>query len=208
MRMRLYSLAAVGVLSVSLFGQKPAWQPAPGHLTLELWPHRAPGAQSIAGAEIDTTTAKDRLVAGKPVIRLGNVSTPDAYGLLAKGKEHRRRDRRLPGRRISHFSHRSRGHRGLRLAELGRHHVRSGQIPSARLGALSQIIGRVAGCSAGTRNGPSRTPQSGTLIRRESECSDSPPELTFPRRSARTSSSGCTNPSTTPTKSAAVPISP
>ena len=76
MRMRLSSLAAVGVLSVSLFAQKPAWQPAPGHLTLELWPHRAPGAQSIAGAEIDTTTAKDRLVAGKPVIRLGNVSTP------------------------------------------------------------------------------------------------------------------------------------
>jgi acetyl esterase/lipase len=64
------------LLPVSLFAQKPAWQPAPGHLTLDLWPHGAPGAQSNAGAEVDTTTAKDRLVAGKPVIRLGNVSTP------------------------------------------------------------------------------------------------------------------------------------
>jgi acetyl esterase/lipase len=64
------------LLPVSLFAQKPAWQPAPGHLTLDLWPHGAPGAQSNAGAEVDTTTAKDRLVAGTPVIRLGNVSTP------------------------------------------------------------------------------------------------------------------------------------
>ena len=73
---RLRSLAAIGVLSISLYAEKPAWQPAPGHLTLALWPHGAPGTQSNAGAEIDTTTAKDRLVAGKPVTRLGNVSTP------------------------------------------------------------------------------------------------------------------------------------
>jgi acetyl esterase/lipase len=63
-------------LSVSLFAQKPAWQPAPGHLTLDLWPHGAPGAAASSAAEVDTTTAKDHLVAGKPVIRLGNVSTP------------------------------------------------------------------------------------------------------------------------------------
>ena len=37
---------------------------------------RAPGAAANSAAEVDTTTAKDRLVAGKPVIRLGNVSTP------------------------------------------------------------------------------------------------------------------------------------
>lgn len=76
MRKCLFFLAAVGLLSVGLFAQKPAWQPAPGHLTLDLWPHGAPGAQSNAGAETDTTTAKDRLVAGKAVIRLGNVSAP------------------------------------------------------------------------------------------------------------------------------------
>jgi acetyl esterase/lipase len=76
MRRHLSSLAAVGVLSVSLFAQKPTWQPAPGHLTLDLWPHGAPGAAATSAAEVDTTTANDRLVAGKPVIRLGNVSTP------------------------------------------------------------------------------------------------------------------------------------
>jgi acetyl esterase/lipase len=73
---RLPSLAAVMVLSASLFGQKPAWQPAPGHTTLELWPHGAPGAQVNSAAEVDTTTTKDNLIAGKPVVRLGNVSTP------------------------------------------------------------------------------------------------------------------------------------
>ena len=76
MRMCLYALAAVSVLSVTLFAQKPAWQPAPGHLTLDLWPHGAPGPTASSAAEVDTTTAKDRFVAGKPVIRLGNVSTP------------------------------------------------------------------------------------------------------------------------------------
>ena len=69
-------LAAILALSASLVAQKPAWQPTPGHLTLDLWPHGAPGAQSNAGTETDMTTAKDNLIAGKPLIRLGNVSTP------------------------------------------------------------------------------------------------------------------------------------
>ena len=56
------------------------------HLTLDLWPHGAPGAQSNAGAETDTTTAKDHLIAGKPVIRLGNVSTPSLTVYAPKQK--------------------------------------------------------------------------------------------------------------------------
>jgi acetyl esterase/lipase len=61
--------------------QQAAWQPAPGHLTLPLWPGVAPGAlakgaQANPPAEADMTTAKDNLIAGKPLIRLGNVSTP------------------------------------------------------------------------------------------------------------------------------------
>ncbi len=73
---RLSFLAAAMLLSTALFAQKPAWQPAPGHLTMDLWPRGAPGAQPNPAAEIDTTTAKDNVIAGKPVIRLGNVSTP------------------------------------------------------------------------------------------------------------------------------------
>ena len=76
MHTRLSAVVAVVVLCVSLFAQKPAWQPAPEHLTLDLWPHGAPGASANSAPEIDTTSAKDNLIAGKPLIRLGNVSTP------------------------------------------------------------------------------------------------------------------------------------
>lgn len=63
-------------ISSALFAQKPASQPAPGQVTLNLWPQGAPDAQPNPKPEVDTTTAKDSLVAGRPVIRLGNVSTP------------------------------------------------------------------------------------------------------------------------------------
>jgi acetyl esterase/lipase len=43
---------------------------------ISLWPKDAPGEQGNMGEEKDTTTAKDGLVAGKPVVRLGNVSHP------------------------------------------------------------------------------------------------------------------------------------
>jgi len=75
-RYRVLFLAAVASISTSLYAQKPAWQSAPGHTTLALWPHGAPGAQANPGPEIDTTTAKDNLIAGKPLMRLGNVSSP------------------------------------------------------------------------------------------------------------------------------------
>ena len=77
MQMRLLFLAAAvaGCANV-LAAQKPAWQPAPGHLTLPLWPNGAPGAVANPPPEVDTTTAKDNLIAGKPLVRLGNVSNP------------------------------------------------------------------------------------------------------------------------------------
>ncbi len=80
---RLLFLAAV---VISVFAQKPAWQPAPGHITIDIWPHEAPGAQPNPGPEVDTTTAKDNLIAGKPVIRLGNVSTPTITLYMPSGK--------------------------------------------------------------------------------------------------------------------------
>ena len=56
--------------------QPSGWPPSPSHLTLPVWPGVAPGAPANPPAETDTTTAKDNLIAGKPLIRLGNVSTP------------------------------------------------------------------------------------------------------------------------------------
>jgi acetyl esterase/lipase len=73
-------LAVLAVLTISAspfaLAQKPAWEPPPGHVTLSIWPHGAPGAQPNPAPEIDTTTAKDHLIADRPVIRLGNVSDP------------------------------------------------------------------------------------------------------------------------------------
>ena len=51
---------------------------APAHppVVMELWPNGAPGEQTELQAERDTTKPTDGLVAGKPVIRLGNVARP------------------------------------------------------------------------------------------------------------------------------------
>jgi acetyl esterase/lipase len=72
MRFALTFLSSLLLLTGSLLAQKPAWEPAPGHLTLPLWPHPQSGLQP----EVDLTTAKDNLIAGKAVVRLTNVSNP------------------------------------------------------------------------------------------------------------------------------------
>jgi len=43
---------------------------------IELWPSGAPGEKGNMGEERDTTKPTDQLIAGKPVMRLGNVSKP------------------------------------------------------------------------------------------------------------------------------------
>jgi len=43
---------------------------------IELWPNSAPGEKGDIGDERDMTKPTDGLIAGKPVIRLGNVSKP------------------------------------------------------------------------------------------------------------------------------------
>jgi acetyl esterase/lipase len=82
----LLIFATLIVFSTVLTAQSPAWPPAPDHLTLPLWPNGAPGAQPSSGPEIYTTTAKDNRPAGKPVIRLSNVSTPTLTLYAPKGK--------------------------------------------------------------------------------------------------------------------------
>jgi acetyl esterase/lipase len=60
--------------------QQPGWPPAAEHLTFPIWPHGVPGAAAEASSpalpEGDTTTAKDALIAGRPLVRLGHVSSP------------------------------------------------------------------------------------------------------------------------------------
>jgi len=72
----LVFLAFVVGSSPNLFAQAPGWPPAPGHTTLNVWPHGAPGAPTNLPPEGETTTAKDHIVAGRRVIRIGNVIAP------------------------------------------------------------------------------------------------------------------------------------
>jgi acetyl esterase/lipase len=74
--MRLLISAVLLAVSTPLLAQTPPWPPSPDHLTMPLWPTVAPGAQPSSIPEGDTTTAKDNRPAGKPVIRIGNVSNP------------------------------------------------------------------------------------------------------------------------------------
>ena len=76
MNKRLALLIFFSLLCTHVFAQSSAWPPSSEHMTLRLWPKAAPGPQTNAGSEADTTTAKDRTVAGKRVIRIGNVSVP------------------------------------------------------------------------------------------------------------------------------------
>jgi acetyl esterase/lipase len=82
MRAALLLFLSLFVVAGSLFGQKPAWEPAPGHVTLPLWPHPQVGIQP----EVDLTTAKDTLIARKTVVRLTNVSNPTITLYLPAGK--------------------------------------------------------------------------------------------------------------------------
>jgi acetyl esterase/lipase len=74
--MRILAVAAVALSGISTFAQT-AWQPTAGHTQIPIWPNAAPGPAIAANAaEVDTTTAKEPVIAGKPLIRLGNVSVP------------------------------------------------------------------------------------------------------------------------------------
>ncbi len=70
------SLLILLLATTSLFAQAPASQREIGPPRLPLWPATPPGPATVNGPEADTTTAKDNLIAGRPLIRLGNVAIP------------------------------------------------------------------------------------------------------------------------------------
>jgi acetyl esterase/lipase len=80
--------ATLAVSSISLLAQQPAWQPAPGLTTIPIWPKGVPGVTPPGNPpdEVDTTKPTDNLIAGKPLIRLGNVSNPTITVYPAKAK--------------------------------------------------------------------------------------------------------------------------
>ena len=78
--MRKLALTLATVLAgfaTACHSQKPAWQPAPGHSEIKLWPSAAPDGPVTSGPEVDTTNPQNnQLIAGRPLIRLGNVNDP------------------------------------------------------------------------------------------------------------------------------------
>jgi acetyl esterase/lipase len=69
-------LAILLLLSAAAAAQSTGWPPAPGHTVVTLWPQGAPDAIPAKGPEQDTSTATSDLIAGKPLVRLGNVAEP------------------------------------------------------------------------------------------------------------------------------------
>ncbi len=72
--------------STTLLAQPSGWPPSPEHPTIAVWPGVAPGAPANPPAEADTTSAKDNLIADRPLIRLGNVSVPTLTVYAPKGE--------------------------------------------------------------------------------------------------------------------------
>jgi acetyl esterase/lipase len=67
--MKNLTLAAVALIaSASSFGAQP--------LTMNLWPASPPGETKTLPPEADQTKDSDRLIGGRRIIKLGNVSTP------------------------------------------------------------------------------------------------------------------------------------
>ncbi|MDA0814304.1 MAG: alpha/beta hydrolase, partial [Verrucomicrobia bacterium] len=56
--------------------------PTPDHV-INIWPSQPPGEPREIGEEQDMTKDTDPLIAGRRIIKLGNVSTPQAHVFLA-----------------------------------------------------------------------------------------------------------------------------
>lgn len=83
-------LASAPVFVSAQRAQPSGWPPGPDHATVALWPHGAPTPSTEPGPPVptpsperDTTTAQDRPVAGRAVVRLGNVTDPTLTLYLA-----------------------------------------------------------------------------------------------------------------------------
>lgn len=87
-RMKMRVLLSVLVLGFSSFGfgQAPAWSAPPDRLTMPIWPGTAPGEKAGMPPETRLSSAGARLMAGKPVIRITDVSTPTITLYKPKGK--------------------------------------------------------------------------------------------------------------------------
>ena len=86
LRMRRVLIGAMLLVSCAMAGaQSSGWPVGPEHAVVTLWPKGAPGVNTTTGPEADTTTADGEKIAGRPVVRLGNVSAPTITVYEPKG---------------------------------------------------------------------------------------------------------------------------
>ena len=72
----IFALCVVFAFSASR-AQQAGWQPSPGHTQIPIWPGATPDPQPVAGPEVvDTSSGKDGLIAGRPVVGISNVTRP------------------------------------------------------------------------------------------------------------------------------------
>jgi acetyl esterase/lipase len=79
-------VAAIAVLTACGWAQTPAWPPSPDHLTMAIWPGTPLGAKANMPPEANMNAAGTKTMAGRPYIRLGNVSIPTITLFKPKGK--------------------------------------------------------------------------------------------------------------------------
>lgn len=85
MRRPLALIFATLGISFGVAAQQTSWPPPAGHITISIWPKAVPGGVESPPPEADMTTAKDRQVAGRAVVRVGNVSRPTITLYTPKG---------------------------------------------------------------------------------------------------------------------------
>ena len=79
-------IASLLLVSAIVCPAQKDWHPTPGHTEMPIWPSAIPDPVPTAGPEVDKTTPKDNLIAGKPLYHLGNVSIPTLTLYPPKGK--------------------------------------------------------------------------------------------------------------------------
>ena len=77
--------------TAAMMAQQPGirsgvWSGGPEHPVITLWPAGAPGPKTVTGPEGDTTKPEDKLIAGRPIIKLANVAVPTLTLYAPKGK--------------------------------------------------------------------------------------------------------------------------
>jgi len=79
---------ALGVVFAwcGLRAQTSSWTPSPGHTQIPIWPGAVPDAMPVTGPEFATMTGKESLIAGRPVVVVGNVSLPTMTVYSPKGR--------------------------------------------------------------------------------------------------------------------------